>query len=79
MRGFDIGYVLFIDIVAYSGYRAKSKKVVRQLNETVRATPVPARGCGGQLCVCPQATAWRWYFPRAPKRRCNARWRLAAR
>ena len=38
-RGFDIGYVLFIDIVGYSKLSGEEeRRVVRQLNETVRAT-----------------------------------------
>ena len=40
MRGFDIGYVLFIVIVGYSRLSGEEqKRVGRQLNETVRATP----------------------------------------
>ncbi len=54
-RGFDIGYVLFVDIVEYSRLSGEEqKRVVQQLNETVRATREFQRAeAAGQLLRLP--------------------------
>ena len=54
-RRFDIGYALFLDIVEYSRLSGEEqKRVVRQLNETVRATREFQRAeAAGQLLRLP--------------------------
>jgi serine/threonine-protein kinase len=70
-RSFDIGYVLFIDIVGYSKLSGEEqKKVVRQLNDIVRATPEFRRGeAAGQLLRLPAGDGMALVFfagPEAP-------------
>jgi TolB-like protein/class 3 adenylate cyclase/Flp pilus assembly protein TadD len=69
MRGFDIGYVLFIDIVGYSRLSGEEqKRVVRQLNETVRATPEFQRAdAAGQLLRLPAGDGMALVFSASPE------------
>jgi TolB-like protein/Tfp pilus assembly protein PilF len=69
----DIGHVLFIDVVGYSKLSGEDqKKVVRQLNEVVRATREFQRGeAAGQLLRLPAGDGMALVFfagPEAPVR-----------
>jgi TolB-like protein/class 3 adenylate cyclase len=68
-RGFDIGYVLFIDIVGYSKLSGEEqKRVVRQLNETVRATPEFQRAqAAGELLRLPAGDGMALIFSASPE------------
>ena len=66
---FEIGYVLFIDIVGYSRLSGEEqKRVVRQLNETVRATPEFQRAeAAGQLLRLPAGDGMALVFSASPE------------
>ncbi|HEU0208039.1 MAG TPA: tetratricopeptide repeat protein [Candidatus Udaeobacter sp.] len=68
-RGFDIGYVLFIDIVGYSKLSGEEqKRVVRQLNETVRTTPEFQRAeAAGRLLRLPAGDGMALVFFASPE------------
>jgi len=68
-RGFDIGYVLFVDIVEYSRLSGEEqKRVVRQLNETVRATREFQRAeAAGQLLRLPAGDGMALVFYASPE------------
>jgi len=68
-RGFDIGYVLFIDIVGYSKLSGEEQsRVVRQLNETVRATREFQRAeAAGQLLRLPAGDGMALVFSASPE------------
>ncbi len=69
-RGFDVGYVLFIDIVGYSKLSGEEQsRVVRPLNEAVRATQEFQRAeAAGQLLRLPAGDGMALVFssPEAP-------------
>ena len=66
---FEIGHVLFIDIVGYSRLSGEEqKRVVRQLNETVRATPEFQRAdAAGQLLRLPAGDGMALVFSASPE------------
>jgi class 3 adenylate cyclase len=68
-RGFEIGHVLFIDIVGYSKFSGEEqKRVVRQLNETVRATPECQHAeAAGQLLRLPAGDGMALVFSASPE------------
>jgi TolB-like protein/class 3 adenylate cyclase/Tfp pilus assembly protein PilF len=68
-RGFDIGYVLFVDIVEYSRLSGEEqKRVVQQLNEIVRATREFQRAeAAGQLLRLPAGDGMALVFSVSPE------------
>lgn len=68
-RGFDVGYVLFIDIVGYSKLSGEEQSsVVGQLNETVRATQEFQRAeAAGQLLRLPAGDGMALVFSLSPE------------
>ena len=76
---FEIGHVLFIDIVGYS------KLLINEQSEQIQKLK---ESCAGQsssvspkrkvnCCVCRPAMAARWFFGPVRKRRFSARWKSA--
>ena len=68
-RSFDIGYVLFIDIVGYSRLSGEEqRRVIRQLNDTVRAAPEFRRAeAAGQLLRLPAGDGMALIFSASPE------------
>src|SRR2546430_12924 len=66
---FEIGHVLFIDIVGYSRLSGEEqRRVVRQLNETVRATPQFQRAeAAGELLRLPAGDGMALVFFASPE------------
>jgi TolB-like protein/class 3 adenylate cyclase/Flp pilus assembly protein TadD len=68
-RSFDIGYILFIDVVGYSKLSGEEQKnVVRQLNQIVRATREFQRAqAAGQLLRVPAGDGMALVFSTGPE------------
>jgi TolB-like protein/class 3 adenylate cyclase/Flp pilus assembly protein TadD len=68
-RGFDIGHVLFVDVVGYSKLSGEDqRKVVRQLNDIVRATPeFRTAEAAGQLMRLPAGDGMALVFFASPE------------
>ena len=78
---FEIGHVLFIDIVGYSKLLiTEQSEQLQKLKEIVLGNrAVPLAEAEGKLCGCRPAMGWRWSFATVRKRRCSARSRSARR
>ena len=78
---FEIGHVLFIDLVGYSKLLIEEQKEhLGQLIEIVLATAqVRGGGLTSNSLGYRQVTEWRWSFATAPRNRRAARWRLPKR
>jgi len=78
---FEIGHVLFIDIVGYSKlFINEQSEQIQKLKEIVRATEQFRIAEGeGKLLRLPTGDGGALVFRTSPKRRCCAQWKLVRR
>ena len=78
---FEIGHVLFIDIVGYS------KLLINEQGDQFQKLKAIVRGteqfriaeAEGKLCACQLATVAHWFFVPVRKRPCCAQWKSVRR